>query len=55
MDKFEGIVKIKGFEEPLSLSIDNLLLRGCSLRNTEYVYGMVVYQGHDTKIMRNSA
>lgn len=25
------------------------------MRNTEYVYGVVIYQGHDTKIMQNSA
>lgn len=31
-----------------------LLLRGCSLQNTDYVYGIVVYTGHETKIMLNS-
>jgi phospholipid-transporting ATPase len=30
------------------------LLRGCSLRQTQYVYGFVVYVGHNTKIMKNS-
>lgn len=39
----------------ISLNADNLLLRGCSLRNTDYIYGITVFQGHDTKIMRNSA
>lgn len=38
----------------LSIGYDNFLLRGSSLRNTDYVYGMVVYTGHDTKIMMNS-
>lgn len=32
----------------------NLLLRGSILRNTEFVMGVVVYSGHDTKIMMNS-
>ena len=38
----------------IPLNIDNLLLRGASLKNTEKVLGLVVYAGHDTKIMRNS-
>lgn len=32
----------------------NLLLRGSILRNTEWIVGIVVYTGHDTKIMMNS-
>lgn len=36
------------------ISINNLLLRGCSLRNTEWVLGVVVYTGRETKIMLNS-
>ena len=38
----------------LSLGIDNLLLRGSKLKNTEYIYGVTIFQGHDTKIMRNN-
>lgn len=26
-----------------------------SLRNTDYIYGMVVFTGHETKVMMNSA
>ena len=32
-----------------------MLLRGSSLRNTEYIYGVVVFTGHESKIMKNSA
>ena len=38
-----------------SLGPDNILLRGSSLRNTEWVIGTIVYAGHDTKVMMNSA
>jgi phospholipid-transporting ATPase len=37
-------------KEVISLSNDNMLLRGMSLRNTEFIYGIVVYTGFETKI-----
>ena len=54
--KFEGIIKTDNMfnKAKLSLSAENLLLRGSSLRNTDWVIGVVVYTGHDTRIMRNS-
>ncbi|KAL1740994.1 hypothetical protein HDZ31DRAFT_46374 [Schizophyllum fasciatum] len=36
-----------------AVSINELLLRGCSLRNTQWVVGMVAFTGSDTKIMLN--
>ncbi|KAJ6151320.1 hypothetical protein N7470_007914 [Penicillium chermesinum] len=36
------------------ISINNLLLRGCSLRSTEWVLGVVIFTGGDSKIMLNS-
>lgn len=41
-----------GMAEPIS--INNLLLRGCTVRNTEWVMGVVVFTGEETKIMLNS-
>jgi len=53
--QFEGVMDLKGEAGTrVSLSYDNFLLRGSSLRNTDYIYGVVTYPGHDTKIMRNS-
>ncbi|KAI8601931.1 hypothetical protein EDD21DRAFT_373196 [Dissophora ornata] len=37
-----------------SITINEILLRGCVLRNTEHVIGMVLFTGTDTKIMLNS-
>lgn len=62
--KYSGVVRWKqtvpGYpdddpeemKEPIT--IDNLLLRGCNLRNTEWVLGVVIFTGHDTKIMMNA-
>ncbi len=36
------------------ISINNLLLRGCNLRNTEWILGVVLFTGSDSKIMLNS-
>ena len=33
---------------------NQILLRGAQLRNTEWVYGVVVTAGHETKLMRNA-
>jgi len=36
------------------IGINNLLLRGCSLKNTEWILGIVIFTGLETKIMLNS-
>eukprot|EP00736_Rhodelphis_marinus_P000457 Rmarinus@m.8664 len=51
---FEGTLTLKALEKPVSLGLSNFLLRGCQLRNTNHVYGLVVFTGVDTKIMRNA-
>ncbi|CAL5186218.1 unnamed protein product [Lathyrus oleraceus] len=49
---FIGTLKYEGVEYPLSLQ--EILLRDSKLRNTEYIYGVVIFTGHDTKVMQNS-
>ncbi|RPA81799.1 phospholipid-translocating P-type ATPase [Ascobolus immersus RN42] len=41
-------------QKSAAVTIDNLLLRGCTLKNTSWVIGFVVFTGDDTKIMMNS-
>ncbi|XP_073020331.1 phospholipid-transporting ATPase 3-like isoform X1 [Primulina eburnea] len=41
-------------KQTLPLSPNQLLLRGCNLRNTEYIVGTVIFTGHETKVMMNS-
>ena len=33
---------------------NQVLLRGAQLRNTSWIYGLVVFTGHETKLMLNS-
>ncbi|KAL2919206.1 hypothetical protein HK105_201481 [Polyrhizophydium stewartii] len=46
------IEPIEGKSVPIS--IDSMLLRGCVLRNTDWITGVVVYTGPETKIRLNS-
>ena len=41
-------------EEVISLNAKQLLLKGAKLKNTKWIIGIVVYIGHDCKIMKNS-
>jgi len=41
--KFEGTFKHPDLQQEISLSAENLLLRGCILRNTEFVYGITIF------------
>ncbi|KAI1412851.1 phospholipid-translocating P-type ATPase [Hypoxylon sp. FL1857] len=43
-----------GGEKELSLNPEQLLLRGATLRNTPWVHGIVIFTGHETKLMRNA-
>ncbi|XP_015742260.1 phospholipid-transporting ATPase IK isoform X4 [Coturnix japonica] len=51
MHSFTGVLQWRG--ETHALSGERILLRGCKLRNTNTCYGLVIYAGFDTKIMRN--
>ncbi|XP_006654889.1 phospholipid-transporting ATPase 10-like [Oryza brachyantha] len=49
---FVGNIEIE--EQRYSLSPQQILLRDSKLRNTDYVYGVVIFTGHDTKVMQNA-
>uniref|UniRef100_A0A668A2K0 Phospholipid-transporting ATPase n=1 Tax=Myripristis murdjan TaxID=586833 RepID=A0A668A2K0_9TELE len=51
LDKFTGTMLWRRERYPLDL--DNMLLRGCKIRNTDFCHGLVIFAGADTKIMRN--
>lgn len=41
-------------DETLSIEYGNLLLRGSVLKQTDFIYAIAIYTGHETKIMKNS-
>ncbi|KAK7206944.1 hypothetical protein BZA70DRAFT_266337 [Myxozyma melibiosi] len=49
---FEGNVTVKGTK--YSLSSDNVIYRGCILRNTPRAVGMAIFSGQETKIRKNA-
>ncbi|XP_039641646.1 probable phospholipid-transporting ATPase VD isoform X2 [Perca fluviatilis] len=54
LGRFRGYVEHPGGLR-VGLHNNNLLLRSCTVRNTETVVGMVVYAGHETKAMMNNS
>ncbi|OXB63921.1 hypothetical protein ASZ78_009925 [Callipepla squamata] len=52
LDKFTGTLALRG--EKYALDNEKMLLRGCTIRNTEWCFGLVIYAGPDTKLMQNS-
>ncbi|XP_054886370.1 phospholipid-transporting ATPase IA isoform X6 [Poeciliopsis prolifica] len=51
--EFVGNIRLVG-HSTVPLGPDQILLRGAQLRNTQWIHGVVVYTGHDTKLMQNS-
>ena len=52
MHSFEASM-ITGNDE-VNLSLKNVILKGCVLKNTDFIIGVVCYTGRNTKIMQNS-
>jgi magnesium-transporting ATPase (P-type) len=51
--KFDGRFTVQ--DKQISLGYENFLLRGSSLRQTEWITGLVTFTGHFTRIMKNSS
>lgn len=49
---FVGTLSYNG--TPHELSLQQILLRDSKLRNTDCIYGVVIFTGHDTKVMQNA-
>ncbi|KAH9523120.1 Phospholipid-transporting ATPase IA [Bulinus truncatus] len=51
--EFVGNIRI-GCKRAVPLGPDQILLRGACLKNTSWIYGLVIYTGHQSKLMLNS-
>uniref|UniRef100_A0A3P9KVP8 Phospholipid-transporting ATPase n=1 Tax=Oryzias latipes TaxID=8090 RepID=A0A3P9KVP8_ORYLA len=51
LDRFTGTLTFAG--QKYSLDNEKILLRGCTLRNTEWCFGLVLFAGPETKLMQN--
>uniref|UniRef100_A0A8C2P143 Phospholipid-transporting ATPase n=1 Tax=Capra hircus TaxID=9925 RepID=A0A8C2P143_CAPHI len=52
-NSFMGTLYLKE-KSPISIGPDQVLLRGTQLKNTEWILGVVVYTGFETKFMQNA-
>ncbi|XP_053599624.1 probable phospholipid-transporting ATPase IA isoform X4 [Plodia interpunctella] len=51
--EFNGMLK-ESNAKTISIGLDQMLLRGAMLRNTAWVHAVVIYTGHETKLIKNS-
>ncbi|XP_015253108.1 PREDICTED: phospholipid-transporting ATPase ID-like [Cyprinodon variegatus] len=51
LDRFSGTLTFAGQKYPLDN--EKILLRGCTLRNTDWCFGLVLFGGQETKLMQN--
>ena len=56
IESFIGSIRAsKQFTAPVSLSNKNVVLRGCTVHQCEWVCGLAVYTGKQTKVMQKSS
>jgi magnesium-transporting ATPase (P-type) len=54
LEKWDGNVYSKQLQKTTNIEMKNLLLRGCTLKNSEYAFGIATYLGSETKIFMNA-
>ncbi|KAG7381162.1 Phospholipid-transporting ATPase IA [Phytophthora pseudosyringae] len=54
INSFQGVLELEG-KEKASIPYESIILRGCIIRNTDWVHGIVLNTGKDTKIMMSNS
>jgi len=54
LEFWNGNIHSDQLSQVTNCGMKNMLLRGCTLKNTEWCYGIVIYVGSDTKIFKNA-
>uniref|UniRef100_H2YCN1 Uncharacterized protein n=1 Tax=Ciona savignyi TaxID=51511 RepID=H2YCN1_CIOSA len=52
LHKFTGNMVLNN--QTLPIDNEKILLRGCTLRNTDWCFGLIIFAGSDTKLMQNT-
>ena len=52
--RYEGNIQLTGHMRPIPLDNNNIILRGCAIKNTPWVLGVVIFTGADCKLMMNT-
>ena len=47
-------MRLNGIGNEFPLDAKNLLLKGAKLKNTEWIIGIIIYTGHNCKLMKNA-
>ncbi|KAJ0410564.1 hypothetical protein ATCC90586_006588 [Pythium insidiosum] len=54
INSFQGVLELNN-KDKASIPYESIILRGCVIRNTEWVHGVVFNTGKDTKIMMSNS
>lgn len=54
INSFQGVLELEG-KQMTSIPYESIILRGCIIRNTDWVHGVVLNTGNDTKIMMSNS
>jgi len=52
INSFAGRLKLESFPRATDVTDENFVMRGSTIKNVKWVYGLVVYSGIETKILR---